>query len=75
MTWRTTNPLFEEANNDVMREEVDVFEEKKLKVALTSVIVQQTIIAIYNRHKKHMKFRLGDLVLRRADVGGKNFID
>lgn len=40
-----------------------------------STIIQDTTTVRYNCHMQHMEFQLGDLVLKRADIGGKNAQD
>lgn len=39
---------------------------------LNSTIIKQSTIARYNKHVRPREFQGVDLVLRRADVGGKN---
>lgn len=55
LTWKTTNPIPEAVNNTVTGEKVDQLEEKKMKSALTSAIVQQPKVERYNYHVRHMK--------------------
>lgn len=69
LTRRTTNPLLGVMNNVALREEVYLLEDKILKVALSSVIFQQTTSTKYNCHVRHKEFYLGDLVVRRAGIG------
>lgn len=41
LTWRTGNTFFEEANGTALREEVDLLEEKRIRVTFTSALVKQ----------------------------------
>lgn len=53
---RKANPISKEANGSTLREEMDIFEENRILVALTNAIIQQASAAKYNHHVWHREF-------------------
>lgn len=62
----------EEDNSKAIREEVDFLEEKRVGIALMSVIVKHVTTTKYMKQVQPREFKPNGLVLRCADVGGKN---
>lgn len=48
---------------------------KRVYVTHMSAIIKLTNVTKYNQHKRPRDFQVGDLLLIRADVGGKNVDD
>lgn len=72
LSWRRAHRLQEEENTQAIREKVDLLEEKRTLIALMSDVVKKETTTKYNKWIKPQRFQPKDLVLRWADVEGKN---
>lgn len=54
---------FEEANEEALREDVDLIEERRDKPSINSVAKKQHVASYYNKRVKLRNFQVGDLVL------------
>ncbi|MCH87820.1 RNA-directed DNA polymerase (Reverse transcriptase), partial [Trifolium medium] len=65
LTWRTTQPVPEEANNKALREELDLVEELRTTASLREASLKQKIAARHDLKVIEREFDVGSLVLRR----------
>ncbi|MCH79653.1 RNA-directed DNA polymerase (Reverse transcriptase), partial [Trifolium medium] len=65
LTWRTTQPLPEEANNEALQEELDLVEELRTAASLREASLKQKIAARHDLKIIKREFDVGSLVLRR----------
>ncbi|MCI58566.1 hypothetical protein A2U01_0079821, partial [Trifolium medium] len=66
------HPLSQEENVESLREELDLSDEARDWVILTEVVIKQRMTTKYNKKVSPRRFNIGDLVLRRVDIGLKN---
>lgn len=65
LSWRTTQPLTEEANDEALREELDLVDEIRTTASLREAALKQKIAARHNVKVIPRRFDVGSLVLRR----------
>lgn len=70
-----TNPFPEEDNAHVIREKVNLLEEKRASTTLMSAFVKQASIIRYNKRVRPRELQPRDLSIRWADVRSKNVVD
>lgn len=75
MSMRMTRFLIKEENNHVVREEIDLLEEKMTSDSFTSATIKQTIASKYNPIVRTRESKTWDFILRRADIKGKSVWD
>ncbi|MCI51694.1 hypothetical protein A2U01_0072938, partial [Trifolium medium] len=62
---RTEQPLDEEMNNEVLREELDLVEEIRTGASFREATLKQMIAARHDTKVLKREFKVGSLVLRR----------
>lgn len=67
-----TDRFNEEENDKALREELDLLEERRAVAHVREEAAKQRAAAKYNKKVIPRKLQVGDLVLRRADIGGRN---
>jgi hypothetical protein len=65
LSWRTTQPLSEETNDEALREELDLVEELRTAASLREASLKQKITARHDTKVLKRDFDVGNLVLRR----------
>ncbi|MCH88632.1 hypothetical protein A2U01_0009523 [Trifolium medium] len=75
LSWRRTHLLQQGENSQSIREELNFLEETRNYASLTGAAVKKATTTKYNKKVKLKDFLLRDLVLRRANMGGKNARD
>ncbi|XP_061360758.1 uncharacterized protein LOC133304723 [Gastrolobium bilobum] len=65
----------EKENSELMKIDMQLLEEERDKIAIVEMASKQRAATRYNRTVVKRTFQVGDLVLRRADVGNKNARD
>ncbi|KAK2374246.1 protein NYNRIN [Trifolium repens] len=65
LSWRTTQPLSEETNDEALREELDLVEELRTTASLCEVSLKQKLAARHDTKVLKRDFEVGSLVLRR----------
>ncbi|MCI45426.1 gypsy retrotransposon integrase-like protein, partial [Trifolium medium] len=62
LTWRTTQPLPEEANSEALREELDLVEELRTAASLREASLKQKVAARHDLKVLKREFDVGSLV-------------
>ncbi|XP_077225201.1 uncharacterized protein LOC143858434 [Tasmannia lanceolata] len=58
----------EQVNPELLRNSLDLVEERREKARIKNTSYQQRVVGYYNSRMKERVLRVGDLVLRRAEV-------
>jgi hypothetical protein len=64
-SWRTTQQLPEEANNEALREVLDLVEELRTAASLREASLKQKIVARHDTKVLKREFEVDSLMLRR----------
>ncbi|MCH91092.1 hypothetical protein A2U01_0012017, partial [Trifolium medium] len=65
LSWRTTQPLSQEANDEALREELDLVDELRTAASLREASLKQNVAARHDVKVIKREFDVGSLVLRR----------
>lgn len=71
-SYRVFRDLDSDVNNINTRICLDLLEERREQAAIVSEAQKQRIAGYHNKHVRTRQFKVGDLVLRRADIGKGN---